>query len=70
MRVVAGTLHLADDPLGEGDTDIDVLRKVLWRKFYFGADRLLDMMVQIQEQVKAETEQHKKVNKTPLTTGT
>lgn len=61
MRLVAGTLHLSDDPLAEGATDIDVLRKALWQKFYFGADSLLDMMVQIQEQLKAETEQHKKV---------
>lgn len=61
MRVVAGTLHLVDDPLAEGGTDIDVLRKALWQKFYFAADRLLDMMVEIQEQVKAETEQYKKV---------
>lgn len=61
MRVVAGTLHLVDDPLAEGGTDIDVLRKALWQKFYFAADRLLDMMVEIQEQVKAETEQYKRV---------
>ncbi|XP_074609756.1 cilia- and flagella-associated protein 54-like isoform X1 [Acropora palmata] len=63
MRLVAGTLHLSDDPLAEGATDIDVLRKALWQKFYFGADSLLDMMVQIQEQLKAETEQHKKTEK-------
>ena len=61
MRVVAGTLHLAEDPLAEGSTDIDVLRKALWQKFYFGADRLLDMMVLIQEQAKTESEQNKKV---------
>ena len=61
MRLVAGTLHLSDDPLAEGATDIDVLRKALWQKFYFGADSLLDMMMQIQEQLKVETEQHKKV---------
>lgn len=61
MRLVAGTLHLSDDPLAESATDIDALRKALWQKFYFGADSLLDMMVQIQEQLKAETEQHKKV---------
>lgn len=63
MRVVAGTLHLVDDPLAEGGTDIDVLRKALWQKFYFAADRLLDMMVEIQEQVKAETEQYKRRDK-------
>ena len=61
MRVVAGTLHLAEDPLAEGSTDIDVLRKALWQKFYFGADRLLDMMVLIQDQAKTESEQNKKV---------
>ena len=61
MRVVAGTLHLAEDPLAEGITDIDVLRKALWQKFYFGADRLLDMMVLIQDQAKIESEQNKKV---------
>ena len=61
MRVVAGTLHLAEDPLAEGSTDIDVLRKALWQKFYFGADRLLDMMVLIQEQAKTESGQNKKV---------
>ena len=61
MRVVAETLHLCDDPLAEAATDIDVLRKVLWQKFYFGADSLLDMMVQIQEQIKAETDQNFKV---------
>ena len=61
MRVVAGTLHLSDDPLAEAATDIDVLRKVLWQKFYFGADSLLDMMVHIQEQIKAETDQNFKV---------
>ena len=61
MRVVAGTLHLSDDPVTEPGADIDVLRKALWQKFYFGADRLLDMMVQVQEQVKTETEQYKKV---------
>ena len=64
MRVVAGTLHLSDDPVTEAGADIDVLRKALWQKFYFGADRLLDMMVQVQEQVKTETEQYKKVKKT------
>ncbi|XP_027049490.1 cilia- and flagella-associated protein 54-like [Pocillopora damicornis] len=63
MRVVAGTLHLAEDPLAEGSTDIDVLRKALWQKFYFGADRLLDMMVLIQEQAKTESEQNKKRDK-------
>ena len=62
MRVVAGTLRLSEDPLAEGGTDIDVLRKILWSKFYFGADRLLDMMVELQEHVKAETEQNKKVD--------
>ena len=62
MRVVAGTLHLSEDP--EAGADIDVLRKALWQKFYFGADRLLDMMVQVQEQVKSETEQYKKVTET------
>ena len=61
MRVVAGTLHIAEDPLAEGSTDIDVLRKALWQKFYFGADRLLDMMVLIQDQAKTESEQNKKV---------
>ena len=61
MRVVAGTLHLAEDPLAEGSTDIDALRKALWQKFYFGADRLLDMMVVVQEQIKTESEQNKKV---------
>ena len=61
MRVVAGTLHLSDDPLAEGSTDIDVLRKALWQKYYFGADRLLDMMVLVQEQIKTESEQNKKV---------
>lgn len=61
MRVVAGTLHLSEDPLAEGSTDIDALREVLWQKFYFGADRLLDMMVLVQEQVKTESEQNKKV---------
>ena len=61
MRVVAGTLHLSEDPLAEGSTDIDALRKALWQKFYFGADRLLDMMVLVQEQIKTESEQNKKV---------
>ena len=61
MRVVAGTLHIAEDPLAEGSTDIDVLRKALWQKFYFGADRLLDMMVLIQDQAKTKSEQNKKV---------
>lgn len=61
MRVVAGTLHLSEDPLAEGSTDVDALRKVLWQKFYFGADRLLDMMVLVQEQIKTESEQNKKV---------
>ena len=61
MRVLAGTLHLSDESRAEGGTDIDVLRNILWRQFYFGADRLLDMMVQIQEQIKTETEQNKKV---------
>jgi len=63
MRVVAGTLHLSEDPLAEGTTDIDALRKVLWQKFYFGADRLLDMMVLVQEQIKTESEQNKKRDK-------
>ncbi|XP_068714673.1 cilia- and flagella-associated protein 54-like isoform X3 [Montipora foliosa] len=63
MRVVAETLHLCDDPLAEAATDIDVLRKVLWKKFYFGADSLLDMMVQIQEQIKAQTDQNFKPDK-------
>ncbi|PFX16137.1 Uncharacterized protein C12orf55-like [Stylophora pistillata] len=63
MRVVAGTLHLAEDPLAEGSTDIDVLRKALWQKFYFGADRLLDMMVLIQEQAKTESDQNRKRDK-------
>ena len=47
--------------MAEGSTDIDVLRKALWQKFYFGADRLLDMMVLIQDQAKTESEQNKKV---------
>ena len=64
MRVVAGTLHLSDDPVTETGADIDVLRKALWQKFYFGADSLLDMIVQVQEQVKTETEQYKKVRET------
>ena len=61
MRVVAGTLHLAEDPLAEGSTDIDALRKALWQKFYFGSDGLLDMLVLVQEQIKTESEQNKKV---------
>ena len=47
--------------MAEGSTDIDVLRKALWQKFYFGADRLLDMMVLIQDQAKTESVQNKKV---------
>ena len=66
MRVVAGTLHLSEDPLAEGSTDIDALRKALWQKFYFGADRLLDMMVLVQEQMKTESEQNKKVWTFPI----
>lgn len=61
MRVVAGSLHVTEESLAEGGTDVEVLRTVLWRPFYWAADCLLDMMVHTQSQAKLDSEYNKKV---------
>jgi hypothetical protein len=60
-RVVAGSLKLTDDPHGEIKTDIDILRGALWKPFFTAVDCLMDMIVHLQEDIKLDNEQNKKV---------
>ena len=59
--VVSETFRLTDDPLADGASNIEVLRKILWLPFFNAADFLLHMLVHVQNEVKLDSEHNRKV---------
>ena len=59
MRVLAGSLRLIDDLDIEANTRY--LRGIMWLPFYTSADCLLDILVQVQNEVKLDSESNRKV---------